>query len=254
MKAASIPFNEADRLHALQEYRILGTQPEQSYNDLTLIAAEVCDTPIALMSLVDENKQWFKAKVGVDVLETPRDWSFCAHAIHTFEPLIVEDALNDQRFHDNPLVCGEPNIRFYGGFPLQNNQDHRIGTLCVIDRTPKSLNKSQIKIMEALARQAVSFLDLRLRAVRLLDSFCNLDHSPNIISTCSYCRKAKNEDGQWQYLDQYLSKRSSLNFSHGVCDACMEDQFPEVLEIWKQDEKKKFRNNYRSKINLKTEG
>ena len=141
MKPACIPDNEQERLQALHEYRILGTKPEQSYNDLTTIASEVCNTPISLLSLVDKNRQWFKAKVGVEATETPRDWSFCAHAIQATDPLIVEDALNDERFSDNPLVSGDPNIRFYAGFPLQNNEFHRIGTLCVIDREPKHSQK-----------------------------------------------------------------------------------------------------------------
>ena len=236
MKPACIPDNEQERLQALHEYRILGTKPEQSYNDLTTIASEVCNTPISLLSLVDQNRQWFKAKVGVEASETPRDWSFCAHAIQSTDPLIVEDALNDERFSDNPLVSGDPNIRFYAGFPLQNNEFHRIGTLCVIDREPKTLTKTQINVMEALARQAVAFLELRKRSITLLESFCQLTNSQGIISTCSYCRKAKNEDGHWQHLDQYLSKRSTLSFSHGICDACIEVQFPEVLEIWQQEE------------------
>ena len=152
MKVPEIPINEAERLKALSEYRILGTKPEQSYDDITKIASLTCETPIALLSLVDTDRQWFKAKVGVDVEETVRDWSFCAHAIHSPEPLIIEDALQDERFVDNPLVQGEPQIRLYAGFPLQNDQNHRIGTLCVIDRKPHGLTDVQCKIMDASTR------------------------------------------------------------------------------------------------------
>ena len=236
MKTPEIPINEAERLKALSEYRILGTKPEQNYDDITKIASLTCDTPIALLSLVDTNRQWFKSKVGVDVEETVRDWSFCAHAIHSPEPLIIEDALQDERFVDNPLVQGEPQIRLYAGFPLQNDQNHRIGTLCVIDRKPHSLTDVQCKIMESLARQAVSFLELRKRSIKLIESFCSLTEAGGIISTCSYCRKAKDTNGHWMHLDKYLSSRTNLNFSHGICDTCIEEHFPDVLQAWRAED------------------
>ena len=161
LPAAQPPDNEIQRLNALNEYRILGTKPEQSYDDITNIASSVCSTPIALLSLIDTDRQWFKSKVGVEIQETPRDWSFCAHAIHSSDPLIIPDALMDDRFRDNPLVCGDPNIRLYAGFPLENSMALRVGTLCVIDRVPRQLNDKECGVMKALARQVVSFLELR---------------------------------------------------------------------------------------------
>ena len=235
IKAASLPENESERLKALHEYRILGTTPEQSYDDITTIASETCSAPIALLSLVDADRQWFKSRVGLEGNETPRDWSFCAHAILSPEPLIIQDALSDHRFRDNPLVKGDPKIRLYAGFPLQNHEAHRIGTLCVIDREPRDLTASQCKIMEALARQAVAFLELRKRSIRLLESVSQIESRNGMISTCSYCRKAKDDRGLWMHLDQYLSQRTSLSFSHGICDSCMEEHFPEVAEVWKKE-------------------
>ena len=164
MSAATYPENESQRLSALHEYKILGTKPEQSYDDITRIASSVCSTPIALLSLIDTDRQWFKSKVGVDIEETPRDWSFCAHAIHSSDPLIVPDALMDDRFHDNPLVCGDPKIRLYAGFPLENSEALRVGTLCVIDRVPRQLTDKECGVMKALARQVVSFLELRKKS------------------------------------------------------------------------------------------
>jgi len=237
LKKPEIPINESERLQALTEYRILGTQPEQNYNDITTIASLTCGTPIALLSLVDSDRQWFKAKVGLDAEETVRDWSFCAHAIHSSEPLIVEDALKDERFHDNPLVRGDPKIRLYAGFPLQNDENHRIGTLCVIDREPHGLTDTQFRVMQSLSRQAVAFLELRKRSIRLIESFCSHKGSGQLISTCSYCRKVKDSDGHWLHLDRYLSSRTNLNFSHGICDACIEEHFPDVLEAWQAEEK-----------------
>lgn len=236
MKPAAIPDNESDRLKALSEYRILGTRPEESYDDITRMASLVCQTPIALLSLVDVDRQWFKSKVGVDATETPRDWSFCAHAIHAPEPLVVRDALWDERFHDNPLVCGDPKIRFYAGFPLSNMGGQRIGTLCVIDREPGELSAVQVEVMEALARQVMAFLELRKRSIRLMQAFCSSEASPGMIATCSYCRKARNEEGRWVYLDQFLSRHTELQFSHGICDGCIEEHFPDVMNAWKAEE------------------
>ena len=239
MKKPEIPINESERLIALNEYRILGTKPEENYDDITKIASLTCGTPIALLSLVDSNRQWFKAKVGIEAEETVRDWSFCAHAIHSSEPLIVEDALKDERFFDNPLVRGEPKIRLYAGFPLQNDENLRIGTLCVIDREPHGLSDTQFNIMQSLSRQAVAFLELRKRSINLIESFCSHTDEGSFISTCSYCRKAKDTEGHWQHLDQYLSTRTNLNFSHGICDACIEEHFPDVLEVWETEKKSK---------------
>lgn len=129
MPSSLLPDNEAERIKALNEYRILGTSPEQSDDDITKIAANVCSAPIALMSLVDVDRQWFKSKVGEDIQETPRDWSFCAHAIHSSDRLIIPDATKGSRFVDNPLVCGDPQIILYSGLPLENSTSLRLGTL-----------------------------------------------------------------------------------------------------------------------------
>jgi len=235
LPASPLPENEEERLNALSEYRILGTSPEQSYDDITQIASTVCSTPIALLSLVDTNRQWFKSKVGVDIQETPRDWSFCAHAIHSSEPLIVSDATMDTRFSDNPLVCGEPQIRLYAGFPLENSASLRVGTLCVIDRKPRCLTDRECDVMKALARQVVAFLELRKKSINLIESFCTHSGGNRMISTCSYCRKAQDQNGDWMHLDKYLSKRSNLNFTHGICDSCIEEHFPEVLDAWRAE-------------------
>ena len=139
MITAPKPSNEAERLRALSEYIILATRPEESYNNITNMAAMICHVPIALISLVDQSHQWFKSHLGCDQQETERDISFCAHTILSPKPLVVEDALVDQRFEDNPSIREDPHIRLYAGFPLNTPNDQRIGTLCVIDRMPKSL-------------------------------------------------------------------------------------------------------------------
>ena len=239
--------NEEERLRALAEYRILGTRPEQCYDDITKIASLTCGTPISLMSLVDVDRQWFKSKCGLETQETSRDVSFCAHAIASPEPLIVKDALLDERFKSNPLVVADPKIRLYAGFPLQTPNDQRIGTLCVIDRKPGYLSDKQHQIMEALSRQVVSLLELRKRSIRLLDALTHMHNMDGILTTCSYCKEGRDSNGEWQHLEKYLSKISDIRFSHGICDSCMEEHFPDVLEVW-SDEKNE--NNLSSRKNI----
>ncbi|MEO0947091.1 MAG: response regulator [Cyanobacteria bacterium J06641_5] len=161
MEEPIIPANEDARLAALQQCNVLDTLPEREFDDLVLLAAEICETPIALVSLVDRDRQWFKAVVGIDATETKRSISFCAHAVADSCFLQVTDASQDKRFADNPLVVQEPCIRFYAGVPLITSDRYALGTLCVIDRQPKQLSERQVKLLEALGRQAISQLELR---------------------------------------------------------------------------------------------
>ncbi|MBD2459506.1 PAS domain S-box protein [Oscillatoria sp. FACHB-1407] len=158
---ASLPPNETSRLKKLYQYQILDTDAEQAFDDLTSLAAQICDTPIALISLIDRDRQWFKSRVGVAVSETSRDLAFCAHAILQSEPLIVSDARVDERFANNDLVIGEPYIQFYAGMPLVTPDGYRLGTLCVIDRVTRQLSTAQLTALETLSRQVVHLLELR---------------------------------------------------------------------------------------------
>ncbi len=152
---------EAARLAALARYDLLDTAPEAAFDDLVQLATQISQTPIALMSLVDDHRQWFKAKVGLTTTETPREWSFCAHTIVQSQPLIIENALLDERFAQNPLVVGEPHIRFYAGFPLITAYGYRLGTLCIIDQQPRQLDSEQLEGLRILSRQVVAQLELR---------------------------------------------------------------------------------------------
>jgi hypothetical protein len=161
MPSAPLPYNEAQRLDALRACRILDSAPERSFDGLVELAARLTQAPMAVLSLVDHTRQWFKARVGLDVHETPRAHSFCAHAILQPTPLIVEDAARDARFADNPLVMGPPGIRFYAGYPLELSDGVRLGTLCVIETRPRTLSSSEQSALASLADQAAAQLELR---------------------------------------------------------------------------------------------
>ena len=165
---AALPEKESERLRALRKYNILDTLPEQQYQDIVQMAALICGTPIALVSLVDDDRQWFKAKVGLDANEAPRESAFCAHALLQPDRLfIVPDATLDPRFSDNPLVTHSPNINFYVAAPLKTVDGHVLGTLCVVDFHPRELNAEQEEALRALSRQVMTQLDMRLKLVEL---------------------------------------------------------------------------------------
>ena len=163
---------EKKRLNVLWQYDVLDTVPEELFDDLTELAARICESPIALISLVDEKRQWFKAKVGTTVNETSRDVSFCAHAIKQSALFIVPDATKDQRFAKNPLVTSDPKIRFYAGAPLITPDGYALGTLCVIDKVPRQLRPDQKQALTILARHVVSQLELRQRSRDLTSVRC----------------------------------------------------------------------------------
>jgi len=168
VKVPPVLDSEVLRLKLLQEFNILDTLPEKDFDDITRLASRICDTPISLVSLLDANRQWFKSKVGLDVPETPRDIAFCAHAIHNpYEVMVVPDSTKDDRFCDNPLVTGEPNVVFYAGVPLVTEDGYPLGTLCVIDRQPKELNEDQRIALKALGNQVMNLIELRYRRTKL---------------------------------------------------------------------------------------
>ncbi|KAF3889500.1 MULTISPECIES: tetratricopeptide repeat protein [Nostocales] len=162
-----LPSNEIARLYTLRQYQILDTPPEKVFDDFTFLAAQVCRTPVALISLLDGNRQWFKSKIGVTISETERDVAFCAYSILQQQPLVVRNALLDGRFAKNPLVTAEPNLRFYAGAPLITPEGFGVGTLCVIDFVPRDLTLEQVEALRLLSHQVVAQLELRRNAIAL---------------------------------------------------------------------------------------
>lgn len=162
--------NEAARVEALHKYAILDTEPEQTFDDLVLLASFICKTPVALISLVDEDRQWFKSKVGLSISETPREIAFCATAIQQPDVFVVPDTLNDERFRNNPLVVSEPNVRFYAGAPLIDEEGHALGTICVIDQIPRELAADQQMALKALSRLVLAQLEFRRNLMLLKEA------------------------------------------------------------------------------------
>jgi len=224
------PENESERLAALRRYRVLDTDSEIEFDHLTALASYICQTPIALISLVDEARQWFKASVGVSVRETHRDMAFCAHAILDDQVLIVEDALRDPRFVDNALVLSDPHIRFYAGAPLVTPDGYKLGTLCVIDQKPRKLVTEQIQALNHLRTQVEALFTLRYTFHQLNQALDEVKILSGLLPICSYCKKVRDEDGSWQQMEGYIQKRSEADFSHGMCQECLKQHHPEVAK------------------------
>ena len=178
---------EAERLEALRKYDILDTEPEMAYDDLVMLASHICETPMAAITLVDENRQWFKARVGFAVAETARSISFCTHAIQQRGIFVVPDASLDALLRDNPQVTGDPHIRFYAGAPLIAREGHALGTLCVVDRKPRQLTEAQTEALSALRRQVEAQLELRRRLIDLRAANQNVLKLAGMMPFCSTC-------------------------------------------------------------------
>lgn len=167
MQPVLLPDNEVARLEALHRYQILDTAREEAFDDLARLAAFICGTPIALVSLVDANRVWFKSKLGLDALEVPRNLAFCSTAILQPDVLLVEDTSTDQRFADNPLVTSDPGLRFYAGTPLITPDGHALGTICTLDRVPRTLTPEQVEALRALGKQVLAQFEMHRQLVEL---------------------------------------------------------------------------------------
>lgn len=202
--------NERHRLDALNACRLLDTPPEVRFDDFVHLAAHVCDAPTAAFSLVDTDRQWFKARFGLDAPETPRALSFCAHAILGDALFEVEDATADERFSDNPLVTGPPDVRFYAGVPVAGPGGYPLGTLCVIAPTPGRLDETQRDLLVRLARRLEDVVRARV---------AEYDPPNAFVSMCAAC-KAVRQDEQWVSVERYVVDLARTDVSHGICPTC----------------------------------
>ena len=243
MQIAPLPACEFARLKALYQYQILDTAPEVAFDDLTTLAATLCDTPIACISLIDERRQYFKSKVGLEVTETPRDIAFCSHAILHSEVLIVPNTLTDDRFATNPLVTGDPGLRFYAGAPLILPDGHRLGTLCVMDFVVRELSPRQIESLQALSRQVVAQMELRRKLLQsecitqvLWDSEAALAESEERFRTMANSSSVliwvDDLDGKSTFCNQTWLQFTGRSLEQEMGDGWKENMHPEDQQRW----------------------
>jgi hypothetical protein len=240
--------NEAERLGTLRGYEILDTRPEERFDDLTRLAALICGTPIALVSLVDEDRQWFKSKVGFETPQTRREDAFCAHAIMSPDLLVVADASQDARFSANPMVLGESHFRLYAGAPLTAPNGHHIGALCVIDREPRHLSHEQLESLRVLGRQVMAQVtlgknlrDLKIALKRrdeleadmarliqdLQGAKIKIQSLESMIPMCAWCKRVRDDHGYWERVEAYVAKFTGAYATSSICPECFLKNFGE---------------------------
>lgn len=224
MQPAPLPPNEADRLQELRSLHILDTISEKAFDNLTRLASSICDTPIALVSLVDEGRQWFKSHHGLETRETPREIAFCSHAILQNELYEIKDSHADPRFADNPLVTAPPHVRFYAGAPLCTFEGFNVGTLCVIDHEPRELTDSQRESLQAIADQAVALMELR-RALHLR-SRLQADRDRRTEQVTRFAYRSSHDLRAPALQVQNLAKRARADF-----ESCNADDLGEQLAM-----------------------
>lgn len=218
-------MDEKKRLEILRSYEILDTGPDPFFDNITKLASSICDAPIALVSLVDEERQWFKSNHGLTVCETSRDVSFCSETIKEYQIMIVPNATEDERFKANSLVTGDPGIRFYAGAPLTTKSGYNLGSVCVIDRRQRKLTEEQMSSLKLLAEQTVAHLDYMKVSRELAECVEQVNLLKSIIPICSHCKKMRDDQGFWNSLEKSLAEHKGLVWSHGICPECEEEHY-----------------------------
>ena len=229
MKIAPLPQNEKARIDELRKYNILDSEPEDVFENMVQLASYICKTPIAAVSLVDEHRQWFKAIVGIDAKETSRDVAFCAHAILQDEIMVVPDALNDERFFDNPLVSDGPGIRYYAGVPLVTPSGMHLGTLCVIDTEPRELLKEQLDAVKTLADSVMAHLNLRLSHKEIRKYVDELQLSATIFESATEGIIITDHENRFVTVNPAFTKTTGYTLEEVV------GKTPAILKSGKQD-------------------
>ncbi len=242
---AAVPENENERLLALQRLELIDTAAEPEFDELVQTAAAICEVPISLLTLLDERRQWFKASVGLDAVETARKIAFCSHTILQTDLLVVEDAANDPRFSNNPMVTGDPHIRFYAGIPISSPEGLPVGTLCVIDRKPRTLTQLQRNMLGVLAHQINARMELRLQRRQLHDALKQAEKSRTelraseerfrvFMDNSPFVSFMKDGDGKLVFYSQKLAERFGISSTAWIGK--------NDFEIWPEDQAQALRN------------
>lgn len=249
-----VPENEAERLNTLRGYGILDTHPEDAFDDLTRLAGSICGAPIALISLVDEDRQWFKSKIGMEACQTARRDAFCAHTIISAELFVVPDASLDPRFTANPLVVGDLHIRFYAGAPLTAPNGHNLGALCVMDHVPRQLTPEQLESLRILSRQVIAQVilgknlqelrtalqarddlerDLRKVIQDFQDAKVTIQTLKGLVPVCAWCKKVRDDKGFWEQVETYITHSTGTDTTGAICPDCAEKHFGHLRQAGK---------------------
>lgn len=237
------PNNEKQRIEALLKYQVLDTAAEEAFDEITLLTAQICETPVALVSLVDSERQWFKSKVGLSATETCRDVAFCAHALLQTKVFIVEDALKDERFADNPLVTSEPYIRFYAGAPLITPDGLTLGTLCIIDFVPRQLSLAQEQALKILAHQVMTQLELRRNVKALAEAVRQRDEVEVEL------RKALEKEKELNELKSRFVSMTSHEFRTPLCTILSSSELLERFsDNWSVEKKNRHLERIKSAV------
>jgi len=245
-----VPQDEIERLNTLRGYGILDTHPEERFDDLTRLAAYICDAPISLISLVDEDRQWFKSRKGVELCQTERKDAICAHAIMSPDLFIVPDASQDPRFATNPLVVGAMHVRFYAGAPLTAPNGHHLGALCVMDRVSRHLSHEQLDALCILSRQVMAQVvfgknlsdlrtaldardyledDMQELIQELTKAGATIHTLKGLVPICSWCKKVRNDQGYWEKVEAYIAQTVGIDITSSICPECLQKNFGEVV-------------------------
>jgi GAF domain-containing protein len=218
-----------NRLAALAAYEVMDSPPEESFDEITRLTSFICGTPIALISLLDTRRQWFKSMVGLTDREMPIEQAFCAHTIRQHGLMMVPDATLDERFAAYPNVLGDPRIRFYAGAPLVTPEGVPVGSLCAIDRVPRDLDSDRQEALRDLASQVVRCLEARKTVKALQVALAEKQRAQNkvallqdLLPMCAWCRKVRDDEHFWHRVEDYLSKQAEVKITHGVCPDCYE--------------------------------
>ncbi len=219
------PENENARLAALKHYQILDTAPEAAYDDIVALAAYLTGVPIAAISLVDVDRQWFKARIGLSEYSTPREHAFCAHTILQTDVMEVEDATRDPRFAATPLVTGKTDIQFYAGAPLITHTGEALGSICIMDRHPRKLSVEQRDALKKLAGMVMRTLEFRHVCAELAEVAENLKTLSGLLPICSWCKRVREDKDYWQEIESFIKNQTGLDLTQSICPECQKSHF-----------------------------